>query len=99
VDREALSTYAQVARAQLPPDVMSELEGLWLGGRMGTERLDRAWDALRSWYEDRGWKAEDREVNAPGSSVRACRISKEAERHEATASSMMGIQQIMVFTE
>ena len=97
VDREAVATYVQAVQAKLPAGVMSQLKELWSGDVGGTEQLDRVWEALRSWFRDRGWEVEDREVKAPGPSGRACRFTKETEHYDATASSMMGIQQVMVF--
>jgi len=96
VDRERLAIYAHSVQEELPPGVMSELKTLWSGGGTDTGQLDRAWQALRSWYIDRGWEIEDRKTGAPQAGVRMCQFSKGSERHDATASSVMGMQHIMV---
>jgi hypothetical protein len=99
VDPDVLATYMDAFQAALPAGAMSQLSALWSGGGMDTGRLDRAWEALRSWYRDRGWAVEDREMNAPQSVARSCRFSRGSDRHDATASSMMGSQHILVFVQ
>ncbi len=99
VDPDVLAAYMDAFQAGLPAGAMSQLSALWSGGGFDTGRLDRAWEALRSWYRDRGWAVEDREMNAPRSVARSCRFSRGSDRHDATASSMMGSQHILVFVQ